>query len=63
MKFLKRETRPGMIEYALVFVLVVATLIGVLTLLGPQIGNVFSRVTCTLSAILLAPRVLPWPTG
>ena len=34
----------GLVEYALILVLVVIVVIGVLTLLGPQIGNIFSRL-------------------
>ena len=36
----------GLVEYALVLVLVAVVVIAILTLLGPQIGNVFSRVLC-----------------
>ena len=38
----------GLVEYALVLVLVAVVVIGILTILGPQIGNVFSRVTAGL---------------
>ncbi len=38
----------GLVEYALVLVLVAVVVIGILTILGPQIGNVFSRVTIGL---------------
>lgn len=38
----------GLVEYALVLVLVAVVVIAILTLLGPQIGNVFSRITCGL---------------
>lgn len=36
----------GLVEYALVLVLVAVVVIAILTLLGPQIGNVFSKITC-----------------
>ena len=39
----------GLVEYALVLVLVAVVIIAILTLLGPQIGNVFSQITCGLS--------------
>ena len=45
MLFLNREDGQGLVEYALVLVLVAVVVIAILTLLGPQIGNVFSRVT------------------
>lgn len=45
MLFLKRDEGQGLVEYALVLVLVAVVVIAILTLLGPQIGNVFSRIT------------------
>jgi pilus assembly protein Flp/PilA len=44
MLFLNRENGQGLVEYALVLVLVAIVVIAILTLLGPQIGQVFSRV-------------------
>jgi len=44
MLFLNRENGQGLVEYALVLVLVAIVVIAILTLLGPQIGNVFSQV-------------------
>ena len=44
MLFLKREDGQGLVEYGLVLILVAVVIIGVLTLLGPQIGNIFSRI-------------------
>lgn len=49
MLFLNREHGQGLVEYALVLVLVAVVIIAILTLLGPQIGNVFSRITNGLS--------------
>ena len=45
MLFLNREEGQGLVEYALVLVLVAVVVIAILTLLGPQVGNVFSRIT------------------
>jgi pilus assembly protein Flp/PilA len=42
--FLSREDGQGLVEYALILVLVAIIVIAVLILLGPQIGNVFSRI-------------------
>lgn len=50
MLFLNREDGQGLVEYALVLVLVAVVVIAILTLLGPQIGNVFSRIVDGLSA-------------
>lgn len=44
MLFLSREDGQGLVEYALILVLVAIIVIAVLILLGPQIGNVFSRI-------------------
>lgn len=38
----------GLVEYALMLVLVAIVVIAILTLLGPQISNVFSRITTGL---------------
>ena len=48
--YLPREEGQGLVEYALILVLVALVVIAILTLLGPQIGNVFSKVTNELSA-------------
>lgn len=48
--YLLREEGQGLVEYALILVLVAVVVIAILTLLGPQIGNVFSKITNGLSA-------------
>lgn len=45
----------GLVEYALVLVLVAVVVIAILTLLGPQIGNVFSRIVCGLEPACATP--------
>lgn len=45
MLFLHREEGQGLVEYALILVLVAIVVIAILTILGPQIGNVFSTIT------------------
>lgn len=49
MLFLPREDGQGLVEYALVLVLVSIVVIAILTLLGPQIGVVFSMISNTLN--------------
>jgi pilus assembly protein Flp/PilA len=44
MLFLPREEGQGLVEYALILVLVAVVVIAILTLLGPSIGNVFSNI-------------------
>ena len=44
----RKDKGQGLVEYALVLVLVAVVVISILTLLGPQIGNVFSRIVCGL---------------
>ena len=40
----KRMDGQGLVEYALIILLVALVIIVILTLLGPQIANVFSKV-------------------
>ncbi len=42
------EEGQGLVEYALILVLVAIVVIAILALLGPQIGNIFSRITSGL---------------
>ncbi|TKJ31107.1 MAG: pilus assembly protein [Chloroflexi bacterium B3_Chlor] len=48
MLYLPQEEGQGMVEYALILVLVAIVVIAILFLLGPQIGNIFSRITSGL---------------
>jgi pilus assembly protein Flp/PilA len=48
MLWLPQEEGQGLVEYALILVLVAIIVIAILLVLGPQIGNVFSRVTSGL---------------
>jgi pilus assembly protein Flp/PilA len=48
MLFAPKEKGQGLVEYALILVLVAVVVIAVLTLLGPIIGNVFSRIINSL---------------
>ena len=42
------DSGQGLIEYALILVLVAIVVIGILRILGPAVGTVFSRVTSAL---------------
>ncbi|MCB8942794.1 MAG: pilus assembly protein [Ardenticatenaceae bacterium] len=44
MLFLHREDGQALVEYGLVLILVAIAIVAVLVLLGPQIGNVYSRI-------------------
>jgi pilus assembly protein Flp/PilA len=44
MLFLPREEGQGLVEYALILVLVAIVVIAILLLVGPAIGNVFSVI-------------------
>jgi pilus assembly protein Flp/PilA len=48
MLFIPREEGQGLVEYALILVLVAIVVIAILTLLGPAIGNVFSNIVTNL---------------
>jgi pilus assembly protein Flp/PilA len=45
----RSDEGQGLVEYALILVLVVLVVLAILTVLGPQIGNTFSRITNALS--------------
>jgi pilus assembly protein Flp/PilA len=48
MLYLPREEGQGLVEYALILVLVAIVVIVVLALLGPAIGNIFSTINSNL---------------
>jgi len=49
MLFAAKEKGQGLVEYALILVLIAIVVIVALTLLGPQIGNIFSRISTSLN--------------
>ncbi len=51
MLFSPKEKGQGLVEYALILVLVVIVVIAALMILGPIIGNVFSKVNSSLSRV------------
>ena len=51
MKFHLAEKGQGLVEYALILVLVAIVVIAVLMLLGPIIGNTFSTLNDSLSSL------------
>jgi pilus assembly protein Flp/PilA len=48
MLFAPKEKGQGLVEYALILVLVAIVVIAALTILGPKIGNVFSSINASL---------------
>ncbi|MCC7206058.1 MAG: pilus assembly protein [Anaerolineae bacterium] len=48
MLYLPREEGQGLVEYALILVLVAIVVIIILAILGPAIGNVFSNIVRSL---------------
>jgi len=48
MLFAPKEKGQGLVEYALILVLVAVVVIAVLTLLGPIVSNVFSKINSAL---------------
>lgn len=48
MLFAKKEKGQGLVEYALILVLVAIVVIAALTILGPIIGNIFNDISNTL---------------
>lgn len=47
MLFLEKEGQrgQGLMEYALVLALVAVVVIAIISLVGPQLGNMYSRIT------------------
>jgi pilus assembly protein Flp/PilA len=48
MLFAKKQKGQGLIEYALILVLIAVVVIVVLRVLGPQISNIFSSISSSL---------------
>jgi pilus assembly protein Flp/PilA len=48
MLFLPREEGQGLVEYALILVLVAIVVIVILRLLGTSVGNIFSNIVSNL---------------
>lgn len=46
----KSEKAQGMVEYALILVLVAIVVIVIMALLGPQIKRIFGTITCYLDS-------------
>ena len=51
MLFSPKEKGQGLVEYALILVLVAIVVIAALMILGPIIGGVFSKVNSSLSGV------------
>jgi pilus assembly protein Flp/PilA len=48
MLFAPKEKGQGLVEYALILVLVAIVVIAILLILGPAIGNIFSNIVNAL---------------
>jgi pilus assembly protein Flp/PilA len=48
MLFLPHEQGQGLLEYALILILVAIIVVAILLLLGPVIGNLFSNVVLAI---------------
>ncbi len=51
MLFAPKERGQGLVEYALILVLVAIVVIAALMILGPIIGNTFSTINGSLSGV------------
>jgi pilus assembly protein Flp/PilA len=51
MLFAPKERGQGLVEYALILVLVAVVVIAVLMILGPVIGNVFTKINSQLVVV------------
>jgi pilus assembly protein Flp/PilA len=59
----QKEKGQGLVEYALILVLVAIVVIAALMILGPIIGNVFSKVNSSLSGVGALPAAAPADGG
>jgi len=57
----KHQKGQGLVEYALILVLVAIVVIAALMILGPIIGNVFSKVNSSLSNVSAGGGVVAPP--
>ena len=48
MLFAPKEKGQGLVEYALIIILVAVVVIAVLLILGPIIGNLFTKINSSL---------------
>ena len=48
MLFLPHEEGQGLVEYALILVLMAIVVIAILLILGPTVGNVFSNIIANI---------------
>ena len=51
MLFAKKEKGQGLVEYALIIVLIAIVVIVAMNFLGPTIGNVFNNIGATLGSV------------
>lgn len=51
MLYLPREEGQGLVEYALILVLIAIVVIAVLIILGPAVASIFSSITASLVAL------------
>ena len=51
MLFSPKEKGQGLVEYALILVLVAIVVIAALMILGPIIGNVYSKINSSLTSV------------
>lgn len=49
MLFAPEEKGQGIVEYALILALVAVTVLAVMTVLGPMMGNIFTKINQTLN--------------
>ena len=45
MLYAPKEKGQGLVEYALILVLIAVVVIAILIILGPQVANVFSKIS------------------
>ena len=51
MLYAPKEKGQGLVEYALILVLIAVVVIAILVVLGPQIANVFSKINNQMGGV------------
>ena len=52
MLYAPKEKGQGLVEYALILVLIAVVVIAILVILGPRIANVFSEISNQMSTVV-----------
>ncbi len=55
LRLVQQEEGQGLVEYALILILVAIAVVIALTLLGPTLGNIYNDIVSSIPAVGLIP--------